>query len=359
MTKFAPLFDSPWRGVFHTAGGSLLISDLGTTPGASSTLLDASIPYSGYAWRDVLGYMPKGHVSAHGARQLALQALLRARRMLAPEGAQHVFGFGVTAALRTSRSKRGEHRAYVALQTPRKTTVWHIPFAKEALTRQEEERVLADTAYELLLVGLDLDKHASSIQPVGDASCAQEISALFSDTPTVVGQPGKAVMPGAFNPLHDGHRRMQAFASERLGTHVAYELSVRNVDKPHLDCIDIEERFAQFKSDAVVLTNQPRFVEKASLLFKETGGTYVVGADTIKRIDATVYYGSKQNRRDAIKRLTELNVRFLVFGRIDDSKFFALEDLALGSDLRALCHGVTEKEFRVDISSTALRAKQS
>ncbi|MYD44334.1 MAG: hypothetical protein F4W90_10660 [Gammaproteobacteria bacterium] len=356
MTKFAPLFDSPWQGVFYTAGGSLLISDLGTTPGASSTLLYASIPYSGHAWRDVLGYMPVKHVTTYGARQLAMQAMLRARRMVAAEAADHVFGLGITAALRTSRAKRGDHRACVALQTPRKTMAWHIPFEKEALSRLEEERKLADLAFELLLAGLELSSTQQPFEPTEIGECSEATSVLFADAPAIIGEPGLAVMPGAFNPLHDGHQKMRALAEQRLGQRVVYELSVRNVDKPHLDCVDLQERMPLFSSDELILTNQPRFVEKAELLFKKAGGTYVVGADTIQRIDESRYYGSHADRDVAVARLAALGVRFLVFGRSIGNQFITLERLHLGDDLRALCEGINEEDFRIDMSSTQIRA---
>ena len=44
------LHESPWQGVFYvTGGGTLLLSELLTTPGASATVLDARVPYAAAA----------------------------------------------------------------------------------------------------------------------------------------------------------------------------------------------------------------------------------------------------------------------------------------------------------------------
>ena len=43
--RAASLHQSPWQGVFYvTGGGTLLLSELLTTPGASATVLDARVP---------------------------------------------------------------------------------------------------------------------------------------------------------------------------------------------------------------------------------------------------------------------------------------------------------------------------
>lgn len=351
------LFDSPWRGVIYAAGGSLLLSDLATQPGASSTLLAANVPYHNQAMIDLLGYEPDSYCSSLTTRRLAMQALLHARELV-PDSEHYVFGVGITAALRSVQPKRGAHRAYIALQTPNKTVVWHVPFEKGVLTRSQEERKLADLAVHFLTYGLEIESSSPAIEPSGSAVYETSVSRLLDDTPAFHGDPGTAVLPGAFNPLHDGHRRMQKFAEVRLNQRVAFELSVRNVDKPNLDFIDIDERIKQFNTDAYVLTNQPKFIDKARLLFKDAGGTFVVGTDTISRIDQERYYESKEKRDHAINELKVLGVRFLVFGRRDGSKFLTLDDLKLRTDLRSLCDGVAAADFRCDVSSTELRNRR-
>ncbi len=355
MTAANRLIESPWRGVIYAAGGSLLLSDLATTPGASNVLLAATVPYHNRAMIDLLGYEPESFCSSLTSRRLAMQAFLRAQELADVTEQDHVYGLGITAALRSVRAKRGEHRAYVALQTSQKSLVWHVQLKKGALSRLQEERELADLALHYLESGLGLDETNSDFIPTIGADYHDSVPRLLGETPAFHGDPGLAVLPGAFNPLHEGHRRMREVAEERLNQHVAFELSIRNVDKPDLDFIDINERIEQFEADEYVLTNQPTFIEKARLLFSTSGGTFVVGADTLSRIDHEQYYDSLEHRDASISELTMLGIRFLVFGRRHRSEFLTLEDLKVGSDLGALCDGISASEFQCDLSSTELR----
>ena len=167
------------------------------------------------------------------------------------------------------------------------------------------------------------------------------------------------VFPGAFNPRHAGHRRMAELASQRLGEPVTFEISVTNVDKPMLDYVEIDSRVTAFQADGpgdrLVLTDARTFREKSGLF---PGCTFVVGADTIRRIAQPRYYvGGEVQCEEAIREIADLRCRFLVFGREEEGRFKGLDDLNLPTDLRAICEGVEEEEFREDVSSTELRAK--
>ena len=163
----------------------------------------------------------------------------------------------------------------------------------------------------------------------------------------------EAVLPGAFNPLHDGHRAMRNDAEKRLGAAVGFELCVANVDKPPLDYFELNRRLRQFHEEEVVVTSTPTFVAKARAL---GGVVFVTGADTLARIAEPCYYGSVRARDRAIEELRALGCSFLVYGRVDvHGAFQTLADLVLPSGLADLCAGVPEAEFRSDLSSTAIR----
>ena len=180
----------------------------------------------------------------------------------------------------------------------------------------------------------------------------------------VIGNPQiLALLPGSFNPVHQGHQQMVRFGREHLSGEVHYELSVENVDKPDLTQDDCISRLLSICLDgSIVLSRAPTFLSKARLLGKVC---FLVGADTIGRIAETRYYADENGRDKALQELQELEVCFLVFGRtMDDSfltsscnqgSFTELADLPLPATLAAICQGVDSEEFREDVSSRDLR----
>ncbi len=168
---------------------------------------------------------------------------------------------------------------------------------------------------------------------------------------------GRLLLPGSFNPLHQGHLRMAEIATQRLGVEVEFEIAAINVDKQPLDKAAISKRLRQFTRHGVHITRAARFVEKARLF---NNATFVVGADTILRVGQVRYYSDDpQQHRDAIQEIADLGCRFLVFGRLLEDGFAEPGELALPPGLSAICDGVNGEHFRSDISSTQLRSEDS
>lgn len=167
-----------------------------------------------------------------------------------------------------------------------------------------------------------------------------------------------AVLAGSFNPLHDGHRRLAEVAAKKLGRLVAFEMSIRNVDKPDLDPDEISRRLTQFRDVApVFITRAPTFEEKAKLF---AGAVLVVGSDTAERIAAPRYYGNSIARRDrSLAIIREHACRFLVAGRTSAAGgFLTLGGIEIPAPFNELFEPIEEHEFRVDLSSSELRGKR-
>jgi nicotinic acid mononucleotide adenylyltransferase len=181
---------------------------------------------------------------------------------------------------------------------------------------------------------------------------------LIGRAPILAAGERRAIFPGAFNPLHEGHRAMARLAAARLQTPVEFELSIHNVDKPPLDYLEIRDRAAQFAGDATLwLSRAPTFEDKSRLF---ADATFVVGADTIARIADPAYYGdSEPAMLAAIERIAARGGRFLVFGRKAEGRFESLATLNLPPSLLAICDEVPEQQFRADVSSSQIRQTSS
>jgi hypothetical protein len=360
----AAIHATSWSGVLTaTGGGTLLLADLLTVPGASATVLDARVPYAAAALAEFIGTTPDQACSVATACDIAMAGWQRALT-LAPDAAATRFGVGCTASLATLAPKRGEHRAHIALQTLASTRVWSIGLAKGRRKRAAEERLVADVALLGLADSFDVPHHHAAALTTDDALTFAAVDAPELWQAVLLGRrrtvaihdpaPPRVLFPGAFNPLHDGHRALARHAREVTGANVAFEICVNNVDKPRLNYLALRQRLEQFDAATPLwLTDTATFVEKARAF---PGVMFAIGSDTLIRIADPKYYGGDPARRDAaIAEIDSLGCRFLVFGRHLDDRFVTLDDIALPVQLRAICRAVPETDFRHDVSSTRLR----
>lgn len=389
------IHDAPAQLVLALNGGSRAVADLLEAPGGSRTLLEATVPYSESALVAWLGSRPEQFCSARTARAMAVVGFDRAIRYGAAESA--AAGVASSASLASDRPKRGPHRAHVALQTVARTACWSLELQKDARSRAEEEQIVSrmvlnamadacgiEQRLELPLFAQERVDMRQIAAPetwqdlfLGRAEVVSARSTGFSRSsekptkfgttsapPTIApqrcprGTPApQVIFPGAFNPLHAGHRRMAEVAAEMLAQPVQWEISILNVDKPPLDYLEIQQRLAQFAPEQEVwLTRAATFDEKSRLF---PAATFVVGVDTLQRIADPRYYGNDvEVASQAIERLRARGCHFLVFGRAAGAAFAGLSDIELPEDLRSVCSEVPPEVFREDVSSTELRAMQ-
>lgn len=361
------IHDTPVRIVLAaTGGGSRAIADLLEVPGGSRTLLEAIVPYSEPAMTAFLSGRPDEFCSAMTARTMAMAAFHRARRYDDRPSAVPA-GVACTASLATDRPKRGPHRMHLALQTAALTAAWRLELHKGRRTRVEEERLAGRLTLNVVAEACGLESRLSLDLLEGETVEASRTAALppwqdllLGNVDLVDCEPREslavlkaAVFPGAFNPLHDGHRRMMQIAEEILQQPVTAEIAIVNVDKPPLDYMEIEGRVGRFVDRPLCLTRAATFEAKSRLF---PGATFLVGTDTLQRVVAPCYYGDSATAcHDALQRIAERGCRFLVFCRRQGNHVARLSELDLPETLRAICREVPPEVFCDDISSTAIR----
>jgi hypothetical protein len=328
-------------------------------------MLEAVLPYSLVALEDWLGGRVDQACSERTARAMAMAAFERACS-LSTSDPHSLVGVGATASLASVRPKHGPHRVHVAWQSAAATVAYSIELRKGQRSRIEEEAIASRLVLQATAeaCGIDAEPPAglSPDEPITrreKRAPAAWTELLLNEQQFIGDNEGKEpvaprlVFPGAFNPLHAGHRRMTELAAARVGQPVTLELSITNVDKPPLDFLEIDDRLQQLAGLPILLTRAPTFVEKAAIL---PGGTFIVGADTLARIADPIYYAGSTERRDAsVAKIAAQGCRFLVFGRNVGSRFITLASLDLPPALRALCDEVPASEFRDDTSSTSVR----
>jgi nicotinamide mononucleotide (NMN) deamidase PncC len=362
-----------WSGkqcvIAVTGGGSGAISALLSAPGASGTVLEAIVPYHERALEEWIGGRIEQACSPATARAMAMAAFQRAVHLSDSDHREQTRGVGCTASLATNRPKRGPNRIHVAWQSAEQTDVMSVELNKGARSRTEEEQL----ATQLVLTAI---AEACSVQsslpgelrtdeslvrghckaPVAwtELLLGERTSVMVTGRTTTSTPQQILLFPGAFHPLHAGHRQMARVAEAKRGVPVTFELSITNVDKPPLDFIEIRDRLDQFPDHNVQLTRAATFVEKAAIA---PGATFVVGADTVERVGDVAYYDNVDSKRDAaIESLAQAGCRFLVFGRESAHGFRTQDALEIPPALRRLCEGISEAEFRTDLASTQLRA---
>jgi len=360
-----------------TGGGSGAVGELLRVPGGSRLLIEAQVPYDEHALAAFLGFAPAQACSADTAIAMARTARARAAGLVPPdtEGGSDLVGLGATAALVSDRPRKGEHRFHIAFANADGIAHCTCVMAKGRRDRATEED-LVSRAIVLWLARacgisapsprslFDADEHyAETVVAAADTIdrlLAGELDRVTvqPDGQMLLSAPQPFVLfPGSFNPMHEGHASLARVAEELRQQPLAFEISVTNVDKPPLASETVKHRLAQFAwKSPVELTRAPTFVEKSRLF---PGATFVVGADTAERLFAPKYYGGDKGRmHTALEEIANSGGSFLVAVRLDAAgRVCALKDIAVPRRYADLFTEIPEHRFRVDASSSAIRAK--
>jgi cytidyltransferase-like protein len=344
-----------------SGGGISSFSQLIGQAGASNTVLELNCPYSMEASEQFLGGNEiKQHVSQEVADAFALTSLNRARELYVLskstiedlECIDKCYGVGVTCALASKTWKRGDHRCYITILSSNSKHTFYINLFKGTedapfRTRKQEDELIGSIIIKTIAWALNIielydivanpiydskdtinvkfdnfyntDIIEDFIRPTENQEKINNILRLPSGKNLInvpihkLPNPGKVadnctirlskvvLVPGSFNPLHDGHKFLLEEGKKMGNTsNGLYELCVFNVDKPPLDKSEIMRRLEQFDCP-IILTNTPTFVEKAKMF---PGVSYSIGIDTALRLIDPIY--SNDDNTVMIKNLLKM-----------------------------------------------------
>lgn len=358
-------------------GGSNLLAAICQVPGASKTLLAGYVPYSSKALHEFINGTPEQTCCTQTARYMAMAAFNRARQLSLDT--EHLFGLGCTASLKTSTAKRGAYRIHTAVQTSTKTNVTSLILQKNQRLRADQEQLAANLCLNLLVesIGikpLELDLLNNEQLQTHKFQAPLPWQELITDRVAIVDhaahaahtsggvqseiQSSRIILPGSFNPFHQGHLKIAQYATAKYSQAVDFEICVRNVDKPPLDYQEIRNRTRTFPAGYKIwLTTASTFADKAKLF---PNSTFLVGIDTMARIVNPIYYsGNRLQMIQMLKSIQELECAFLIFGRrTKNGSFMTLKDIKIPAEISQLCTAVKEDDFRLDLESSQLRQQQ-
>ena len=311
---------------------------------------------------EYLGFQPSHYCGLQTTVNMAVTAFNRAKKLAPSVDPSNLLGVAVTATLSTTYEKLGSHRFFVCIHGLDATHVISSYLTKGKRTRSSEEELVTECLESLIGivcgVNNELPKLTQKIE-YEVFSSKPEWHALESGKESLVHsalEPSKLIFPGAFNPMHKGHKRIQKIAEERTRMPATFEISIGNVEKTLLSYFEIHKVLDQFKpDDRWALTNAPTFADKARI-FKDS--TFILGIDTLIRMFDEKFYGDQKQMLESIDLFNANDVNFIVFGRKIGDIYKTLDQVSIPTSIVDRFQGIPESEFRLDISSREIKKDQ-
>ncbi len=352
--------------VIATGAGAGLQQALWSVPGSSAYLSGASFPYAQEETEELLGFKPEHFCDEAAAVDLASAAYMKAYRW----GGNKPVGLGVTASVASEKEHRGDHRFFICVITDERIWTKKVVLTKGigARARANDGAMCDDAA---LMMLLDVTNTAVWPTEVSEYKDASELArARFFARPFFTAD-GKrhtqiesvkdyALMPGSFNPPHQGHLGLADDFRRTHGRNVVFEIGTNPPHKAPPTVQQLLQRAKMLKGhDVLFTTDIPMYLQKAKTF---PGMPLVLGADTLQRILDPKWGVDPAKMFD---ELHDLGTKLYVAGRTINDKFMdkydvlqEAKDIFHPHQYATVTHDVIHLEGRWDVSSTELRNKK-
>jgi len=347
--------------VIATGGAAGAQQLLWGVPGSSAYLGGASFPYAPEEQEELLGFMPEHFCSEVAAVDLASAAYMKAYKF----GGKKPVGIGITASVASEKEHRGEHRVFTCVISDTKVSLNSHTLTK-GIGKQKriEDGIWCDEA----VICAALEGYAEpnhmlhSLQFEDATDLAKErffarpfFAANGKRFATLTESNRWAIMPGAYNPPHEGHFGTAKQLGEDYGNQVVFEVTAEPPHKGALSVQDLLKRTKLLQGHNRIFTLKvPFYLDKARAF---PGCPLVMGADAmIRMLDPK--WGL--NIKDMFEEFEERYTTLYIAGRTVDGNFTTREDIIkmLSPELKRLYLAVTRPvRGHWDISSTELRNK--
>lgn len=317
--------------VIATGGGAGLQGELWAPPGSSVYLSGASFPYSPEEQEELLGFMPEHFCSQEAAVDLASAAYMKAYQF----GGKKPVGVGITASVASEKVHRGEHQVFVCVMTDDKVNTLHQILDKGVgqHKRYLDGKLCDDAGLLALIDTLHIAEHSSGLEYQDATQLATErflIRRFFTaEGKRYQGRMACALdpkryilIPGAFNPPHEGHYGAASSLKDEYGLDTIFEITRR---PPHKDVLSVQEMLKRAKllqgHDRLFTHSLPYYIDKAR---EFPGMPIFLGADAMVRLldpkwslDITAMF----------QEFKKLKTTLYIGGRDVDGKFITRDDI--------------------------------
>lgn len=359
--------NNPRIYICASGAGAGIQNYLWEVPGCSKYFIGASFPYATKEMDEFLGYKPEKYCSRKTAIQIAFESYYRAVDIKDCQFKNFNIGVGLTGVVASTREHKGGNRIFCSIVTNTEVHLFSVEL--KMATGFHARRNDGNVSDFLALYGigkiLGMNFSNADLEIIREYNIKHEI--ISNDEaleylleypywdPYNKRHPRKngdwAIFPGAFNPVHFGHKNLVKEVVEKTHCNgVLYTISINSPHKPKLLVGDILRRSKLLEGVHRLFDNEPLYLDKVK---NWPTKYFIIGSDALERL-LDPKWGP--NTEEVLEGFKKNQIKFFVSVRI-------LNDTEITLDSIYKKYPIVKKyeylfnllETKTNISSTEIR----